>query len=194
MELRNSLEVPAPPERAWDFLLDVERIAPCVPGGELTEIVDESTTKGKVSVKLGPVSLAFSGTVVILERDEATRRVVLKAEGRETRGKGTASAMVTSHLEPGDGAGTRVVIKTDLQISGALSQFGRGMIADVSRRLTDQFAECVRARLTAEEGAPPPVAGPVSGIRLALWALARAIGRFLGRLGRVLRGSRAERR
>lgn len=189
--LENTIEISAPIERVWDYMLDVERVAPCMPGAELTETVDDRTWKGKVAVKLGPVSLSFSGTVVMQERDEAARTVVLKADGKEAKGKGSATALVTSRMEDVDGSGTRVVIATDLSISGALAQFGRGMLADVSQRMAGQFAECLAARMSAEaEAAPaaplPRAAEPVGGIRLALWALVRAIGRALGRLGRAI--------
>lgn len=158
----------------------MEQLVPCMPGADLTEVVDERTWKGNVKVKLGPVSLVYAGTVVLDERDDANRRALLTAEGRETRGKGTATATVTSTLQSADGGATRVVITTDLKLSGAVAQFGRGMIGDVSQRLTDQFAECLKARLSA---APTPAAGsaakPVPGIRLGLWALLRAVARFL---------------
>lgn len=196
MQLENSFEVPAPPDRAWEYLLDVEQVAPCMPGAELTEVVDERTWKGRVVVKLGPVTLSYAGTVVMEERDDANRRIVLRATGTETRGKGAASALVTSHLEP-EGSGTRVVMHTDLTISGAAAQYGRGMIADVSQRLTNEFARCIAARLSepapAAEGgapaeaAPPPAAAPVSGIRLGLWALWRAVVRTAGRMWRAVR-------
>ncbi len=189
MELENSFEVSAPPERAWEFMLDVERVAPCMPGAELTEIVDDRTWKGKVTLKLGPVSLSYAGTVVMQERDEEARRVVLKADGTETRGKGTASALVTSTMGTAP-EGTRVTIHTDLTLAGAVAQYGRGMIGDVSQRLTDQFAECLADQLTAPEGEAPPAreAKPVGGIRLGLWALLRAIGRFFGRIWRTITG------
>lgn len=198
MEIQNAIEIPAPPDRVWAYLLDVERVAPCMPGAELTEVVDDRTWKGKVAVKLGPVSLAFAGTVVLQDRDEAARTVVLKADGKETKGKGSASATVTSRLEEIDGAGTRVVIATDLSISGTLAQFGRGMIGDVSQRMAGQFAECLAARMAAEasaqaQGGPgevspplPRAAEPVGGLRLALWALVRAMIRSLGRLARAI--------
>lgn len=190
MRLENSFVVGAAPERVWDFLLDVERVAPCIPGAELTGAVDEQTWKGKVGVKLGPVSLSFAGTVVREETDEAGRRVMLRAQGTETRGKGTASATVTSQLEPSD-AGTRVVVVTDLQISGAVAQFGRGMLADVSQRFTDEFARCLAAQLAGslESGVPvggapggAPPSRPVSGLRLAAWASFRALRRNLSRI------------
>lgn len=183
MKLENTFEVAAPPEQVWAFLLDVERMAPCMPGAELTEVVDDRTWKGKVNVKLGPVSLSYAGTVVMRERDDAARRCVLQADGRETRGKGTATATVTSRLESVDGGATRVVIETDLTLSGAVAQMGRGMIGDVSQRLTGEFARCLAERMAATGGPgdAPPAEAPraVSGIRLALWALFRAIGRLL---------------
>lgn len=192
VEIQNTIEIPAPPDRVWAYLVDVERVVSCMPGAELTEVVDDRTWKGKVAVKLGPVSLAFAGTVVLQEQDEDARRVVLKADGKEAKGKGSASALVTSRLENIDGTGTRVVIVADLSITGAIAQFGRGMIADVSQRMAGQFAQCLATRMaaeaaTAEEGAPVPgevaaepprAAAPVGGFRLALWALLRAFGRF----------------
>lgn len=195
MLIENAIEIPAAPDRVWDYLLDVERVAPCMPGAELTEVVDDRTWRGKVAVKLGPVSLSFAGTVVLKEQDPEARTVVLKADGRETKGKGTASALVTSRLEDVDGGATRVVIETDLSISGSLVQFGRGMIADVSQRMAGRFAECLASRMAAEAAAATPgtvpaalprAAEPVGGLRLAIWALVRAIGRALGRLGRAI--------
>ena len=200
MQLENTIEIPAPIDRVWDYMLDVERVAPCMPGAQLTEVVDDRTWKGKVAVKLGPVSLSFAGTVVLQERDEPSRTVVLKADGREAKGKGSASALVTSRMEATEGSGTRVMIAADLSISGALAQFGRGMLADVSQRMAGQFAECLAARMATEAAAmeapagmeeapaapPPEGAKPVGGIRLALWALVRAIGRALSRLGRAI--------
>jgi uncharacterized protein len=188
MLIENSFEVPASLDRAWAYLLDVERVAPCLPGAELTETVDERTWKGKVNVKLGPVSLSFAGTVVMQERDDAAHRVVLKASGMEQRGKGAATALVTGQLEEGDGV-TKVHFSQDITISGAVAQFSRGMMQDVSSRLTKQFAECVRTNMSADPPNPgnddPPVqvaARPVKGFRLAVWALFRAIGRFFARL------------
>lgn len=151
MQIDNDFVVAAPTERVWDYLLDVEKIAPCAPGAELTDVVDERTWKGKVNVKVGPVSMSFAGTVTVQERDDAAHRAVLKAEGREQRGKGAASAIVTLWLEEAEG-GTKVSISTDLTISGAAAQYGRGMIGDVSKRMTGQFAACLQANLAAQEG------------------------------------------
>jgi uncharacterized protein len=158
MRIENDFEVKAPLERVWAYLLDVEKIAPCAPGAELTEVVDDHTWKGKVTVKIGPVGLSFAGTVVLQERDDQAHRVVLKADGREQRGKGAASAMVQSRLEAAED-GTKVFIETDLTISGAVAQYGRGMVADISQRLTRQFAECLEANITAAESGP---AGPAA--------------------------------
>lgn len=189
MRLENSFEVPAPLDGVWEFMLDVPRVAPCMPGCELTEVVDDRTWKGKVNVKLGPVSLSYAGKAVMLERDDAAHRVVLKADGTETKGKGRASARVTSHVEEGGDGTTRVLIETDLTLSGAVAQFGRGMIGDVSQRLTDQFAETLRVRMASPAeagGAPAPEAAPVAGVRLGVWAMLRAIGRFFARIGRAI--------
>jgi uncharacterized protein len=195
LDLENSFEVTAPPERVWDFMLDLERVTPCMPGAELEDLPDQRTWKGKVKVKLGAVSLSYAATAVIEEQDEQARTVVIKANGRETRGKGTATATINSRLEPIDGGGTRVLMHTDLTISGAVAQYGRGMIADVSGRLTGEFANCLQARIgapEASEGERPnaqiaaeaaPAAKPIGGLRLGLWAIWRAIVRFFRRLG-----------
>ena len=211
MQFENGFVVAAPVDQVWDYLLDVERIAPCAPGAELTEVVDDKTWKGQVNVKVGPVAMSFAGTVTLLERDDAGHRAVLKAEGRERSGRGAASAMVTSRLEEAE-SGTKVSISTDLTISGAAAQYGRGMIPDVSKRLTREFAECLQASIggqsaarerstgsdagSSEEQNPgsagdpsspagvsmPVAAKPIKGFRLALWALWRTIVRAFKRL------------
>jgi uncharacterized protein len=193
MQIENTFEVPAPPDEVWAFMLDVEKIAPCMPGAELTEVVDESTWKGKVTVRLGPVSMSYKGTVVMEERDDTGKRAILKASGTETRGKGTASAKVTSSLEKTDAGGTRALIVADVTITGAAAQYGRGMISDVSKKLTKEFADCLAQRITASGqggstgeggggGNPEATARPVAGLRLGLWALWRAIKRFFAKL------------
>ena len=183
MQIDNDFVVRAPLDQVWAHLLDVEKVAPCAPGAELTGVVDDRTWKGKVNVKVGPVAMSFAGTVTLQERDDANHRAVLKAEGREQRGRGAASAVVTSWLEENED-GTKVSISTDLTISGAAAQYGRGMIGDVSKRLTNEFARCLQANMTVPEAPqePAPVAKPVKGFRLALWALWRAIVRAFRRL------------
>lgn len=190
MLIENEFEVPATIDQAWAYLLDVEQIAPCAPGAELTEVVDDHTWKGKINLKLGPIALSFAGTVTVAERDEANHRVVLKAQGQEQKGKGAASAIVTSWLEPaGPNGATRVRMKADIMLTGTVAQVSRGLLPDVSARLTNQFADCLRDHLTASQGAPaaassttpqPPEA--IGGIRLGLYAIVRAIGRFFRRL------------
>ncbi|MFB3738389.1 MAG: SRPBCC family protein [Candidatus Velamenicoccus archaeovorus] len=162
MLIENEFEVPAPVDRTWDYLLDVEKVAPCAPGAELTEVVDERTWKGRMLMKLGPVSLSFSGTVTMEERHDDDHRVVLVAKGQETKGKGAASATVTSWLED-LGAETRVKMQADITLSGTVAQLSRGLLPDVSAKLTHRFAECLRESISAE-GAPAGarVGGPAA--------------------------------
>jgi uncharacterized protein len=143
MEIENEFTVEAPADRLWSYLLDVERIAPCLPGAELTETVDERTWKGKVNMKLGPVSMTFSGTVTIEDRDDDAHRVVLRARGMESKGKGAANATVTSWLVPDTGT-TTVKMVADIQLTGAVAQLSRGLLPEVSRKLTQQFADCLQ--------------------------------------------------
>lgn len=188
MLIENTFDVSAPIDQVWSYLLDVEKVVPCMPGAELTETIDERNWKGKVTIKLGPVSLAFAGKVTMEELDEAAHRAVLKASGMEQRGKGAASATITSTLEQSP-EGTRVQIVQDLRVSGQAAQFSRGMMQDVSNRLTREFADCLQANMQAKDQADPgaePVpmatAKPVQGIRLGLGALWRAVLRFFSRL------------
>jgi uncharacterized protein len=160
VQIENDFEVPAPIDRTWAYLLDVEKVAPCAPGAELTETVDARTWKGRINMKLGPVSLVFAGTVAMQERDDANHRVVLAAKGQETKGKGAASATVTSWLEE-QGPVTRVKMQADISLTGTVAQLSRGLLPDVSKRLTQQFAECLRASIEAEErAAAAPAAAP----------------------------------
>ena len=188
MLIENSFEVAAPIDRVWTYMLDVEKVVPCMPGAELTETIDKSHWKGKVTVKLGPVSLSFAGKVEMQERDEVGHKVVLKGSGMEQRGKGAASATVTTSLEETPD-GTRVAIVQDLIVQGQAAQFSRGMMQDVSSKLTKQFADCLQANMAAEEeaaaGEQPAArvtAGEVKGISLGLGAIGAAIARFFKRL------------
>ncbi|MPZ69204.1 MAG: carbon monoxide dehydrogenase [Actinobacteria bacterium] len=188
MLLENSFEVPAPVDKVWVYLLDVERVVPCMPGAELTEILDDRNWGGRVKIKVGPVSMQFAGTVTVEERDEVAHRVVLKARGREQRGKGAASAMITSTMEPTAG-GTLVKVVQELTIQGQAAQVGGGMIGDITATLTQQFADCLKANLEVEESAsggenvaPMVTSTHVKGGSLAFKALVGAIGRFFRRL------------
>jgi carbon monoxide dehydrogenase subunit G len=189
MELQNSFEVPLPPNEAWEMLLDIERIAPCLPGARLTEVVDERTYKGEVSVRLGPVALTFSGQARFEEIDTGELKARVKAEGTDAKGRGGANAVVEFSLEPVDG-GTRVKIRTDLMLSGSIAQYGRGvgMIQDVSAQLIDEFSRALRAQLAEtatpanEQPAEAPVAKPISGFALMFRVLWNGIVRlFRGR-------------
>jgi carbon monoxide dehydrogenase subunit G len=139
VKIEDQFRVDVPVEDAWKVLLDVERIAPCLPGAQLQEI-DGDEYRGIVKVKVGPITAQYKGVARITEADEANHRVVLKAEGRDTRGQGNASAVVTATLAS-EGAGTVVKIDTDLNITGKVAQFGRGVMADVSSKLLGQFAD-----------------------------------------------------
>jgi len=158
MLIDNEFRVAAAADRLWSHLLDVERIAPCLPGAELTEVVDDRHWRGRMKVKFGPVAMAFTGTVTMVDRNDAEHRVVLRANGTESRGKGAASAEVTSWLEP-DGDGTVVKMHADITLQGFVAQVSRGMLPDISARLTQQFADCLREDMTAGEAEEVPDAG-----------------------------------
>lgn len=177
MLIENSFEVPASIDETWAYLLNVEKVVPCMPGAEITEVVDDSNWKGKVTIKLGPVSLSFKGKVSIEERDDEAHRVVLKGSGMEQRGKGAASATVTTTAEA-LGSGTKVVVVQDLTVQGQAAQMSRGMMQDVSTKLTRQFADCLKSNLEpgrepAAEPAPaaaettPAAAEPAAAARSA---------------------------
>jgi carbon monoxide dehydrogenase subunit G len=150
MELDNSFTVPVSPDRAWDVLLDVERIAPCMPGATVDEFDGEVIT-GRIKVKVGPVSLTYRGTAKFTERDPEAHLVVVEASGKEMRGSGTASATVRASLEPGDADdSTRVSIHTTMNVTGRPAQFGRGVIAEVGGKLVDQFAQNLAKQITED--------------------------------------------
>lgn len=158
MELTNDFHVGVPVARAWAVLTDVELIAPCMPGAQLQEIEGDEY-RGVVKVKVGPITAQYKGAARFVERDEAGHKVVLRAEGRETRGQGNANATITAQLTPDD-AGTAVTVVTDLTVTGRVAQFGRGVMADVSSKLLGQFVDCLENRLlVAEGGAPAPSPG-----------------------------------
>jgi hypothetical protein len=141
VELTNEFTVGVPTEQAWALLTDVERIAPCMPGAELQE-VEGDEYRGVVKVKVGPITAQYKGRASFVERDVPGLRAVLRADGRETRGQGNASATISASLHP-DAGGTRVAIVTDLAVTGRVAQFGRGVLADVSTKLLGQFVDCL---------------------------------------------------
>ncbi len=146
MELEHSFTIPVPPEQAWQVLLDVRQVAPCMPGATV-DAVDGDEIKGRIKVKVGPVSLTYAGTAHFTERDEQAKSVTLEASGKETRGSGTAAATVRSTLQ-GEGDGqTRVVVHTTMSVTGRPAQFGRGVLTEVGGRIIERFAANLAAQL-----------------------------------------------
>jgi uncharacterized protein len=156
MNLTNEITVPAPIDEAWDLMLDVERVAPCLPGASV-EASEGDEYKGSMKVKIGPIVSNFNGTLKIDEADEEAHRAVMSAKARDSRGKGSANATITSTLERAD-EGTRVTVETDLRVTGPAASFGRGVMQDVSAMLMTQFADCLATKLGRE--APGEAAAP----------------------------------
>ncbi|MEN9300328.1 MAG: hypothetical protein RLZZ254_109 [Actinomycetota bacterium] len=167
MDLRHEFEVGVPIAEAWNILTDLERIAPCLPGAQLTE-VEGDVYRGQVKVKVGPILAQFKGQASFVSRDDASYTATLKGEGRDTGGKGNASALITANLQPVDATRTKCVVTTDLTISGKVAQFGRGALADVSDKLLAQFTDNLNTLITSApaESAPAPASEPQpSGVR-----------------------------
>lgn len=199
MELDNSFDVAAPPDTVYAFLLDVNRVAGCVPGAELSEVVDPSTFNGRVRIKVGPITVSYQGTARITERDDEAHRAEIQAEGRETSGPGSARAHAIMTVTEAEGH-SRVAIHTDYTVAGRVAQFGRGVMEDVSRRLVTQMADCIKQNLEAaqgteappapgaatpapgEEAPPPPVvtAKPVNALSLFFAVLWDRVRRLFG--------------
>jgi len=150
MKMEHGFTVPVSIAKAWDVLLDVPTVAPCMPGAALTSYEGDEFT-GTVKVKLGPINLTYKGQGRIVERNEAERRAVLEASGRESRGSGTAKATVTATLHPDDDGATRVNVVTNLNITGRPAQFGRGVMVDVGNKLIGQFADCLSRKVREAE-------------------------------------------
>jgi len=160
IELDNSFTVPVPPEQAWDVLLDVERIAPCMPGASVTSVAGDEI-EGQVKVKLGPLSLTYKGTAKFTDKDQENRKISIEATGKETRGAGTASAHVEASLTPADEAGSTVVaIHTSLNVTGRPAQFGRSLLPEVSGKLIAQFASNLAALIEADAAAAEATGTP----------------------------------
>ena len=166
MELINEFEVAVPVERAWAVLTDLERIAPCLPGAQLRE-VEGDEYRGSVKVKVGPITTSYDGAIRFIELDESAHHAVMKAEGRETRGQGNVAAVITATMSS-SGAGTKVVVATDLTISGKVAQLGRGVLADVSAKLLDQFVANLESTvLVPEDAGSPEGGGPEDSVAAA---------------------------
>lgn len=153
MKLENRFTVPVPRADAWRVLLDVERIAPCMPGATLTERTGDDFT-GTVKVKVGPINLTYGGKAAFVSLDESAGVVVIEGSGKETRGTGTAKATITCRLLDG-GETTDVEVDTDLKVTGKPASFGRGVLADVSGKLVDQFAACLAEEIRSGQSAAP---------------------------------------
>jgi uncharacterized protein len=160
MDFRNTFEVPLPPAKTWHVLMDIPRIAPCVPGAELVEQIDDRNYRGKVAVKLGPVALTFAGTAYFEILDEAAQRARVKAQGADAKGRGAALATIDFELTPAPG-GTAVNVTTELALSGAVAQYGRasGVIQAVANQLLAQFSQNLKNSLAEQPDATPSVDG-----------------------------------
>jgi hypothetical protein len=186
VKLEQSFEVQAPVERVWEALIDVERVAPCLPGAAIERVDDEGVYHGSFQVKLGPTTASYRGTLRMQAVDEAVRAVTMKAHGSDKRGQGSANATMASRLTD-QGGTTRVDVETDFTITGRLARFGRGgMIEDVSNRLLREFASCLQESIGAsgpEADAAPKAAAPVRPIK----GFSVFFGALLDRLRRLLR-------
>jgi carbon monoxide dehydrogenase subunit G len=187
VKLEQSFSVAAPLDAVWDALIDVERVAPCLPGAEITEATEDGTYHGNFSVRLGPTTAAYRGQLKVEEADVATHRTVMRVTGQDKRGQGSAKATIVSVLAP-EGGATRVEVETDFTITGRLARFGRGgMIQDISNRLLRDFASCLQGQLPRETTgpgtatAPPPAETSISGIRLLLGVIWDRLRRLFAR-------------
>jgi carbon monoxide dehydrogenase subunit G len=161
MELNNEVTVPASIDKAWAVLLDVPRVAPCLPGATVEPGDEEGEYSGQMKVKIGPITASYKGTVKIQEADEENRRVAMRAQAKDARGQGTAQATITSTMEEVEG-GTKVTVVTDMRITGPAAQFGRGVMQDVSAKLMTRFAECLAEQMQEPEPEPAPEPAPAA--------------------------------
>lgn len=156
MQIENQFDVAAPPDKVFAFLVDVNRVAGCMPGAELSEVVDPTTFKGKVKIKVGPITVAYNGTARIIEKDDANRMAKLEASGKETTGPGSANATATMSVTENSAGASTVKLATDYTVAGRVANFGRGVMEDVSRRLVSQMADCIKSQLEAPDAASAP--------------------------------------
>ncbi|MFT3873175.1 MAG: SRPBCC family protein [Nocardioides sp.] len=183
MLINNEFEVAQPIEKVWEFFGDIPGVAACLPGADLTEQLGDDTYAGTVGIRMGPVKLEFAGQATVLERDDATKQMVIDATGSDLKGRGQAAMKITAALAS-VGSGTRVQMGQDLQLSGAAAQYGRGMITDVSTVLMGQFADNAQRRIAAlewGESVDDLAAKPASGLAIGLQAVRMALMRVLRR-------------
>jgi hypothetical protein len=196
VEFDNSFEVPLRPAQAWPLLMDIRRIAPCMPGAELTDVVDDRTYKGRIAVRLGPVALVFAGVITFEELDNVNYRARVKAQGSDAKGRGAANAAASFRLEPA-GSGSKVLVHTDLALSGAVAQYGRGVgiVQATAAQIMTQFADNLKSQIGERDapGAPsqkpaspsPPAAPPISGLSLIAKVIWNAVVRMFAGLRRM---------
>jgi carbon monoxide dehydrogenase subunit G len=184
MLIKSDFEVPQPVEKVWEFFGNVAQVAACLPGAELTDDLGDDKYLGKVAIRMGPVKMQFAGNATITERDDAARRMVIDAAGADEKGRGQASMLVTATLAS-MGAGTKVSVNQDVQLSGAAAQYGRGMISDVTQVLMRQFATNMQTRIDAIErgdtSAANATAAPASGFAIGVRAMRLALLRVFRR-------------
>jgi uncharacterized protein len=196
VEFDNSFEVPLRPAQAWPLLMDIRRIAPCMPGAEVTEVIDDTSFKGRIAVRLGPVALSFAGVIKLEDLDGVNHTARLKAQGSDAKGRGAANATASFRLEPA-GSGSKVLVHTDLTLSGAVAQYGRGVgiIQATAAQIMTQFAANLKSQIGEQDqpAAPAPGAGPtpqppspagrpISGFSLMVKVIWNAVARlFTGR-------------
>ncbi|MGI9303855.1 MAG: SRPBCC family protein [Gammaproteobacteria bacterium] len=198
MEISNTFSVPVAVAEAWTILTNIEEIVPCMPGAQLVEVMDDSTYKGKVTTRLGPVTMTFNGIAKFAELDEAARRAVVKAKGSDSKGRGAVDADIALCLNETEQNSTNVLVRTDLRLSGSVAQYGRGagMVTDLANHWMEQFADCLSKRLrvasiegtTEVESTNPSVAtmneqaaaAPAPVMRIGFKMLWRAILRAIG--------------
>jgi uncharacterized protein len=191
MRIENDFEVPASPSETYELLVDLERVAPCIPGGEVGPRVDDGSHPVSIAVRLGPMRMNYRGKVRITDRDDAAGRAVLAADVREQRGQGTATARMTMAVAAND-SGSLVETVTDVKLTGRAAQMGRGVVDDVAARLVAEMAACIAARFAPAEGAgepggdgaePAERAKPIRGLRLMAHVLWERLKRAFRRRG-----------
>jgi uncharacterized protein len=163
MKLENEFTVPASIDEAWQVLLDVERVAPCLPGAVVEPAGGDGEFNGTMTVKIGPITARYKGSVRIQEADEPGRRAVMRAQAKDARGQGTAAATITSTMEPAPEGGTKVKVVTDMRVTGPAAQFGRGVMQDVSAKMMRQFADCLAQEMQGGEAPAPVETAPSAG-------------------------------
>jgi hypothetical protein len=188
MIIETNFTVNAPVQRVWEFLLDVEEVVTCVPGAEILAKVSEDEYEGQVTLKVGPLGLNLHGTAVIESRDVATKTITLSGKGKDKQGKGAANVLVVARISDAGDSTSQVAIEQDLRVTGRIAQFGRGVMKDVSARLSQDFARRLEAKIAAgtsetpASAVQPEAVQPVGGLTLLFWAMSRAVGRFFRRL------------